>query len=208
MQMVARNIPLLHAAGMLRIAEQRVEIDQSVKSSAGTYPLVDDLPGRLLGLRVVTRDPCSFEGCQRRADDLDVYRVGSGDQLEIGADQFVGGNRLGGIRQLAPDVRAGKSEVVHTLEEHHMRCSRHAENIAVKASERTRSKGVERETIGEQTVARYALVHHGDGGSMRHNCEPASEVARPVAIRLDGRPVPIGERVAERNKKPLTPDGG
>jgi len=50
------------SAGMIRIAQNGIEVDHTVKSAAGSDPFVDLLPSGFLFFRVVTRNVDAVRG--------------------------------------------------------------------------------------------------------------------------------------------------
>src|ERR1700685_3785479 len=106
---------------MIRIAENRVEVDNAVKRAAGPDPFVNRLPNGLLGFRVVARKVYAFKRSDGGADQLDAVSVSAGNQLAIGVDQVL---RSVNIRWIGKVVRAqlcaGETDVIEAFEQHNV----------------------------------------------------------------------------------------
>jgi hypothetical protein len=71
MEMVLRSEARQQSAGMIRIAQNRVEIDHAIERAAGPDPFVNRLPNCFLGFRVVARNVYTFKRTDRGANQLD-----------------------------------------------------------------------------------------------------------------------------------------
>src|SRR6476661_5999684 len=110
---------------MIRIAQDRVEVDHSVKRSAGPDPLIYRLPNYFLDFGVIARNDYTFKGADRRANYLDAVSVSAGNQLAVGGNQFLGSADIGWIGKVAAaQFRAGKTNVIETFEQHNVSYAR------------------------------------------------------------------------------------
>src|SRR4029077_21001447 len=70
-------------AGVIRIAENRVEIDYAIKGAAGPDRLVDRLPNCFFGFRVVARNVYALKRIDRGANQFDPAGMSAGNQLAV-----------------------------------------------------------------------------------------------------------------------------
>src|ERR1700730_12144645 len=107
---------------MVRIPENRVEIDHAVKRAAGPDPLINRLPRDFLGFRVVARQIYAFKRANRGANQLDPASVSASDQLPVSVDQVLGSANIGWIGKVVrSQLCAGESDVIDSLEHHNVR---------------------------------------------------------------------------------------
>jgi len=83
--------PQLQPQGMGRVAQNRIEIDDSVELAARPDPMVDRLSVLLGSRRIVGFE--SFEGSKGCSVNSDPVRVGPDDELLVGRDDIA---RYGG----------------------------------------------------------------------------------------------------------------
>jgi hypothetical protein len=103
---------------MIRIAQNRIEVNHAVKRAAGPDPFVYRLPSSFLRFRVVARNANTFKRADRDANQLDRVSVSAGNQLAIGVDQVP---RCANVRWIGKVVHAqlcaGETDVIDTFEQ-------------------------------------------------------------------------------------------
>lgn len=137
-----------YAGGMLRIADDGVEIYHRIEVPFGTNPLIDFLTDFFASLG---RGADAFFRHDRGADDLDAMLVASVDELPVAPDQLVAGKRFG------PVGAAADIDVVDAFEQDHPFGAGMSENVAVETRQSAQTGA-----IAQYLIARYALVHDPD----------------------------------------------
>src|SRR5262245_27927709 len=121
---------------MIRISQNRVEIDYGVERAAGPDPFVNRLPDRFLGFRVVARNVYAFKRRERGANHLDPVSVSAGNQLAVRGDQVLSGANIGWIGQDAPaQPGAGETYVIYPFEQYDVRYALQRQDVPVEAGQ-------------------------------------------------------------------------
>src|SRR6516162_532848 len=99
MEMILRSEAWKESTGMIGIVQNCVEIDYSVKRTAGSDPFVDRLPSSFLRFRVVARNVHAFTRGERGTNQLYSPSMGTKNQLAVCVDQFFDSPHVGRIGQ-------------------------------------------------------------------------------------------------------------
>ena len=169
-----------------RISDRQIEIDDCIAVTAGSDPAVDGLTLRLGDRKEHVRQH-TFEWCQRGAIDPQTAQVGAFDEHSMRLNDLPGRHRVGWI-QLATD------DVVVAQQHDHVRHARLRQNIAVETRETVRS-----EDVAKQPVAREPRVHDAHQMIAGLSHKAPGKMARPAIVGIGRRPVPVRDRVAERD---------
>ena len=150
------------------VAGDRVEIDHGVELAARAYPLINHLTIRLAPGSVIAGE--TAEGHDSRTDYSNTVAVSAGDHLTKPGDQIV--RDVHHFALLAGTH--GGSDVVHSGKYHQPFHARHGDDVAIKATERTRSQ-----TVAQNTAAARALIEDGDVRRRRWRQETTLEKICP-----------------------------
>src|ERR1700686_4277991 len=206
METVFRREARQQSAGMLRIAHNRVEIDHAIKRAASPDPFINRLPSRFLGFRVVARKVHTFKRSDRSANDLDSVSVSAGNQLAVSVDDLLWSANIRRIgKEATAQLCAGETNVVDPFKQHNVSNAWQREGVAVEASQGADTEAADAgdEAVTQQAVTDYALIDHRHVQSCGRLSQTTDEIARPIVVRLHGGPIPVGDRVAKRDRQAL-----
>jgi hypothetical protein len=102
MEIVLRSEASQQSAGMIWIAQDRIEIDHGIKRAAGPDPFIELLPIYFLGFRVVAREVYTFKRTDRCPNQLDSVGMSAGDQLAESFYQVLRSADISWIGKIAP----------------------------------------------------------------------------------------------------------
>lgn len=157
MQEVPGVVRRVELAGRFGIANDLIEVDNSVEKSGSPDERVDTLAGLLPGRVGVRLDGSvgwgSGEWSDGSSEDGDAEGVDTGDDLLEGSDEAVADVLLGcgGV--------VCDTDVVDAFEDHRVLDAGLCEDVAVDTADRIRS-----ESVGEDAVTTGSLVQNSDVG--------------------------------------------
>src|SRR4029077_16042849 len=141
---------------MIRIAHNRVEIDDAIKGAAGPNPFVYRLARCVLSFGVIASNGCPFTRRHCGANQLESPSMCARNQLPIRISDILNARYLGWISKiLAVHFCTGKTDVIEPFQEDDMRDAGHNERIAIEARQSTDAADV---AISEQSIADDALI--------------------------------------------------
>jgi|SRR5215469_6209082 len=126
--------------GMFWVAHGSIKVDYRVEVTGSANPLVDGLPvglGGWTGMIVQRAD----KGQERGANDLDLVRMGPGDDLLIGRLHAMHLRLVRGLRYVA--VAGKHAQIVDPLQNHQATNARLRQDIVIEAGQSVGPKSVE-----------------------------------------------------------------
>src|SRR6516165_3886997 len=136
MEMILRSEAWKESTGMIGIVQNCIEIDYSVKRTAGSDPFVDRLPRSFLRFRVVARNDHAFTRGERGANQLYSPSMGAKNQLAVCVDQFFDSPHVGRIGQrVLTQLCTRKTDVVNPFEQQDVSDAGDRQGVAVEASQ-------------------------------------------------------------------------
>src|SRR6266567_1679398 len=163
MKMVFGSESRQEFARMIRVAQDRVEVDDAVKRAASPDPFVYCLSSCFLGFRVVARKIYAFKGADGGANHLNPSNMGARDQLAVRVGHVLDSPYFSRISEVAA-VRLGarKPDVIDSFEQYDVSDARQRQSVPVEASQGAdgEAAGTDNEAVAQQPVTDYSFVDH------------------------------------------------
>jgi hypothetical protein len=193
MKMVAAIIRGQQAVGMLWIARNLIEIDDSIKVARGANPLIHSLSvclGRLPGV-VVAR---SHKWRNRRADHFDAVRMSAHDHLLVCTDDVPDQRVVFGLGNVV--IARERSNVVDSLKDHQVPHSGLRDYVVIESCQSVWPKPVE-----QQPISADAVIENRDIACAILCLQAFGEDIGPTIVAVCSGPMAVSNRIAQSDHR-------